>query len=419
MKLPRRQFLHLAAGAAGLLVLPRIASAQSYPSRPSTVVVPFPAGGALDVFGRILAERMKASLGQTIIVENVAGANGSLGVGRVARAAPDGYTVVIGYWGTHVANGAVYALPYDVLSDFEPISLTVTQPFLIAAKRAIPTDDLKGLIAWLKVSPGKASAGISGIGAMDHVGAALFQTVTGTHFQFVPYRGAAPAIQDLVAGQIDLMFGNPINGLPQVRGGQIKAFAVTAKSRLAAAPQIPTVDEAGLPGFYVSFWLGLWAPKGTPKDVIAKLNSAAVTALADPTVRMRLAELGFEIFPATDRRPKPLLPTRKLKSRNGGQSSRRPESKQSEPTDALKRAHHEISSSTISASGSGCCRSHGRVEHRTGADLSGATGALDRTLPAGRRRRHSCAPDGATVVGTARPTIYHRQPPRCRRQYWH
>jgi tripartite-type tricarboxylate transporter receptor subunit TctC len=306
MKLPRRKFLHLAAGGVALPAVSRIALAQAYPTRPITIVVPFPAGGALDVFGRILAERMKASLGQTIIVENVAGANGSLGVGRVARAAPDGYTVVIGYWGTHVANGAVYTLPYDVLSDFEPISLTVTQPFLIAAKKAIPADDLKGLIAWLKVSPGKASAGISGLGAMDHIGAALFQTVTGTHFQFVPYRGAAPAIQDLVAGQIDLMFGNPINGLPQVRGGQIKAFAVTAKSRLAGAPQIPTVDEAGLPGFYVSFWLGLWAPKGTPKDVIAKLNSTAVTALADPTVRMRLAELGFEICSRDQQAPEAL-----------------------------------------------------------------------------------------------------------------
>jgi tripartite-type tricarboxylate transporter receptor subunit TctC len=208
--------------------------------------------------------------------------------------------------GHHVANGAVYALPYDVLSDFEPISLTVTQPFLVAAKKAIPADDLKGLISWLKVSAGKASAGISGLGAMDHVGAALFQTVTGTHFQFVPYRGAAPAIQDLVAGQIDLMFGNPINGLPQVRGGQIKAFAVTAKGRLAAAPEIPTVDEAGLPGFYVSFWLGLWAPKGTPKDVIAKLNSATVIALADPTVRARLADLGFEIFPRDQQTPEAL-----------------------------------------------------------------------------------------------------------------
>jgi tripartite-type tricarboxylate transporter receptor subunit TctC len=311
MKLARRKFLHLAAGAAALPAVSRLAWAQAYPTRPITIVVPFPAGGALDVFGRILAERMKASFGQTIIVENVAGANGSLGVGRVARAAPDGYTLVIGYWGTHVANGAVYALPYDVVSGFEPISLTVTQPFLIAAKKAVPADDLKGLIAWLKVSRGNASAGISGLGAMDHVGAALFQTVTGTHFQFVPYRGAAPAIQDLVAGQIDVMLGNPINGLPQARSGQIKALAVTAKSRLAAAPEIPTVDEAGLPGFYVSFWLGLWAPKGTPKNVITKLNSATVNALADPTVQMRLAELGFEIFPRDQQTPEALAALQK------------------------------------------------------------------------------------------------------------
>jgi tripartite-type tricarboxylate transporter receptor subunit TctC len=306
MKLPRRQFLHLAAGAAVVPTVSRIARAQAYPSRPITIAVPFPAGGALDVFGRILAERMKASLGQTIIVENVAGANGSLGVGRVARAAPDGYTVVIGYWGTHVANGAVYTLPYDVLSDFEPISLTVTQPFLIAAKKAIPADDLKGLIAWLKVNPGKASAGTGGVGSGEHVSGALFQTVTGTRFQFVPYRGAAPAGQDLVAGQIDIMFEVPTTTLPQVRSGQIKAFAVAAKSRLAAAPEIPTVDEAGLPGFYFTFWAGLWAPKGTPKEVIAKLNSAAVTALADPTVRAGFADLGFEIFPHDQQTPEAL-----------------------------------------------------------------------------------------------------------------
>jgi tripartite-type tricarboxylate transporter receptor subunit TctC len=306
MKLPRRQFLHLAAGAAVVPTVSRIARAQAYPSRPITIVVPFPAGGALDVLGRILAERMKASLGETIIVENVAGANGSLGVGRVARAAPDGYTLVIGYWGTHVANGAVYALKYDVLNDFEPVSLVATQPLLIVAKKAMPADDLKGLIAWLKVNPGKASAGTGGVGSGEHVSGALFQTVTGTRFQFVPYRGAAPAGQDLVAGQIDIMFEVPTTTLPQVRSGQIKAFAVAAKSRLAAAPEIPTVDEAGLPGFYFTFWAGLWAPKGTPKDVIAKLNSAAVTALADPTVRAGFADLGFEIFPHDQQTPEAL-----------------------------------------------------------------------------------------------------------------
>jgi tripartite-type tricarboxylate transporter receptor subunit TctC len=306
MSIPRRHFLQLASGAVALPVVSRVARAQAYPTRPITIVVPFAVGGALDVVGRILAPRMRASLGQTIIVENVAGASGSLGAGRVARAAPDGYTLVIGDWGTLVANGAVYALKYDVLNDFEPVSLVATQPFLIVAKKAMPADDLKGLIAWLKVNPGKASAGTAGVGATDHVGGALFQNVTGTRFQFVPYRGGGPAVQDLLAGQVDIMFESPTITLPQVRSGQIKAFAVAAKSRLAAAPEIPTVDEAGLPGFYVTFWVGLWAPKGTPKDVIAKLNSAAVTALADPTVRTRLADLGFEIFARDQQTPEAL-----------------------------------------------------------------------------------------------------------------
>jgi tripartite-type tricarboxylate transporter receptor subunit TctC len=260
----------------------------------------------MDVIGRILAPRMKASLGQAVIIENVAGASGSLGVGRVARAAPDGYTLVVGDWGTHVANGAVYDLKYDVLNDFEPISLIATQPFLIVAKKAMPADDLKGLIAWLKVNPGRASAGTAGVGATDHVGGALFQNITGTRFQFVPYRGAGPAVQDLVAGQIDIMFESPTITLPQVRSGQIRAFAVAAKTRLAAAPEIPTVDEVGLPGFYVTFWAGLWAPKGTPKDFAAKLNSAAMAALADPTVRTRLTDLGFEIYSRDQQTPEVL-----------------------------------------------------------------------------------------------------------------
>jgi tripartite-type tricarboxylate transporter receptor subunit TctC len=312
MSIPRRHFLQLASGVAALPAVSRITWAQAYPSRPITLVVPFAAGGALDVIGRILAPRMGASLGQTIIIENVAGASGSLGVGRVARAAPDGYTLVVGDWGTLVANGAVYALKYDVLNDFEPISLVATQPFLIVAKKVMPADNLKGLIAWLKVNPDKASAGTAGVGATDHIGGALFQNTTGTRFQFVPYRGAGPAVQDLVAGQIDIMFESPTITLPQVRSGQIKAFAVAAKSRLAAAPEIPTVDEAGLPGFYVTFWAGLWAPKGTPKDFIARLNSASVTALADPTVRTRLADLGFEIYSRDQQTPEALADYQKV-----------------------------------------------------------------------------------------------------------
>jgi tripartite-type tricarboxylate transporter receptor subunit TctC len=306
MKIPRRRFLHLAAGAATLPAASRIAWAQTYPSRPITIVVPFPAGGALDVFGRILAERMRVSLAQTVLVENVAGASGSLGTGRVARAAPDGYTLVIGYWGTHVANGALYALPYDVVGDFEPIALTVALPMVIVSKNAVPAKNLQELIGWLKANPDKASAGTSGMGSIEHLSGILFQNVTGTRFHFVPYRGAAPYVQDLVAGQIDLVVANLVTSLPQMREGNIKAFAVTGKTHMAAAPEIPTVDEAGLPGFYVTTWLGLWARKGTPQNVIAKLNSATVTALADSTVRPRLADLGFETFPRDQQTPEAL-----------------------------------------------------------------------------------------------------------------
>jgi tripartite-type tricarboxylate transporter receptor subunit TctC len=306
MKLPRRQFLQLAAGSAAVPALSSIARGQTYPTRPITIVVPFPAGGALDVFGRILAERMRASLAQNVIIENVAGASGGLGVGRVARAAPDGYTLVIGYWGTHVANGVVYALPYDVLRDFEPIALTVAVPRLIVSKNAAPAKNLRELIGWLKSNPDKASAGTSGIGSIEHVSGVLFQNITGTRFHFVPYRGAAPAVQDLVAGQIDLMIANLNTSLPQIREGNIKAFAVATETRSAAAPEIPTADEAGLAGFYVSSWLGVWAPKGTPQNAIAKLNSATVTALADPAARMRLADLGFEIFPRDQQTPEAL-----------------------------------------------------------------------------------------------------------------
>jgi tripartite-type tricarboxylate transporter receptor subunit TctC len=307
MELPRRQFLQFAAGAAALPAVSRGARAQTYPTRPITIIVPFPAGGALDVLGRNLAEGMRSSLGQTIIIENVAGASGSLGVGRVARAAPDGYTLVIGYWGTHVANGAVYALPYNVLDDFEPIAATVTVPTVIVSRNAAPARNLQELIEWLKVNPDKASAGTTGVGSIEHVGGILFQKITGTRFHFVPYRGAAPAAQDLVAGQIDLIIvANLVTSLPQMRQGNIRAFAVAAKTRLAAAPEIPTVDEAGLPGFYVTGWLGVWAPKGTPQNAIAKLNSAIVTALADPTVRMRLADIGFEILPRDQQTPEAL-----------------------------------------------------------------------------------------------------------------
>src|SRR5215471_13183104 len=231
-----------------------IATAQVYPSRPITIVVPFAAGGPSDTIARIMAEHIRVSLGQPIILENVAGAAGSIGAGRVALAAGDGYTLAVGVWGTHVLNGAIYRLSYDLVKDFEPIALVASNPMVIAAKKAMPANDLAELIAWLKANPDKASAGTTGTGGASHVAAILFQKETGTRFQFVPYRGLAPAMQDLVAGQIDLMFDNPASSVPQVRAGTIKAYATTAKARLAAAPDIPTADEAGLPGFTVSQW---------------------------------------------------------------------------------------------------------------------------------------------------------------------
>ncbi|MEA3153238.1 MAG: hypothetical protein QOK44_827 [Betaproteobacteria bacterium] len=277
--------------------------AQVYPSHPITIVVPFTAGGPTDVIARTMAQHMRASLGQSVIVENVTGANGNIGVGKVARAAPDGYTISIGHWSTHVVNGAVYPLPYDLLKDFEPVSLIATNSYLIVAKNAVPAGDLKSFIAWLKANPNKASEGTAGAGSPQHVSGVFFQNATGTRFQFVPYRGAAPAMQDLMAGEIDMIIDDPTSSLPQVRAGRIKAFAVTAKSRLAAAPDIPSVDEAGLPGFYFSRWHALWVPRGTPKEVISTLNAAVVGALADPTVRSRLADLGQEIFPREQQTP--------------------------------------------------------------------------------------------------------------------
>ncbi len=279
------------------------ASAQTYPSRAVTMIVPFPAGGPVDVIGRLLAERMRQSLGPPLVVENVSGASGSIAVGRVARAAPDGYTIILGNWGTFVANGAFMPLQYDLANDFAPIAQITTQPYMIVARKSLPANDLRELVAWLKVNPDKASQGTSGIGTPAHVAGLFFQKVTGTRFQSIPYRGLAPAMQDLLAGQTDLMFDSPVSSLPQVRAGNIKAFAVMAKIRASAAPEIPTVDEAGLPGVYMGSWYGMWAPKGTPKDVIARLTAAAREALADQNVRARIAHLGQEIPPVEQQTP--------------------------------------------------------------------------------------------------------------------
>jgi tripartite-type tricarboxylate transporter receptor subunit TctC len=283
------------------------ADAQTYPSRPITMVVPYSAGGPTDTIARIMAERMRGPLGQIIVVENVTGAAGTIGVGKVARAAPDGYTISIGHWGTHVVNPAIYALQYDALKDFEPVAMIATNPQLIVAKKAVPAQDLQGLIAWLKANSATATQGTAGHGSASHISGVYFQNITGARFQFVPYRGAGPAMQDLVAGQVDLMIDQAANSLPQVRAGTIKAYAVTDKVRLAAAPDIPTVDEAGVPGLHIAIWHALWMPKGTPKDIIAKLNAAVVEALADAGTRQRLAQLGQEIPPREEQSPQALF----------------------------------------------------------------------------------------------------------------
>jgi tripartite-type tricarboxylate transporter receptor subunit TctC len=282
------------------------AAAQSYPSRPITVVVPYPAGAANDRIVRVIAERMRPALGQPVLVENIAGASGTIGVGRVARAAPDGYTLTFGGWVGHVLNGAVYALKYDLVNDFAPIALVATQPMLFVAKNAVPANNLRELIAWLAANPDKALQGAAGAGTTGHIAGIFFQKETGTRFQIVPYRGLGLALNDLLAGQIDFMIDLPVNSLPQVRAGTIKAFAVTARSRMSIAPEIPTVDEAGLPGFHVSTWSAFWAPGGTPKDVIDRLNAAVVEALADPAVRTRLADLGQDIYPREQQTPQAL-----------------------------------------------------------------------------------------------------------------
>lgn len=276
-----------------------VADAQTYPAKPITIVVPFAAGGPSDALARILGDRMKATLGQSFLVENVTGAGGSIGVGRAVRAAPDGYTISFGHLGTHVFNGAIYPLQYDMLTDLDPVVLLPSNPMVVVSRNTLPAKTLQELIAWLRANQDKATAGTAGAGSGSHIGGVYLQTLTNLRFQFVPYRGTGPALTDLVAGQIDIIVDQASNSMQQIRTGNIRPYAITDSKRLAAAPDIPTAEEAGLPGFHMTLWSALWVPKGTPKDIVAKLNAAAVDALADPAVKQRLNDLGLEI-PARD-----------------------------------------------------------------------------------------------------------------------
>jgi tripartite-type tricarboxylate transporter receptor subunit TctC len=282
------------------------AQAQPYPSRPITIVVPFAAGGPTDAIARSLGERMRTSLGQPILVENVTGAGGSIAVSRAVRAAPDGYTLILGHTGTHVVNGAIYPLQYDLLNDFEPIALLASNAMIVVTRNDLPPKNFRELIDWLKANSGKVAVGTAGVGSASHFSGVYFQNLIKAQFNFVPYRGTGPALQDLVAGQIDMIVDQVSNSIAQVQAGKIKPFAVTDTKRLAGAPEVPTADEAGLPGFHISLWNGMWAPKGTPKDVIAKLNGAIMEALADPAVRKRLADVGLDIPPPEQQTPQAL-----------------------------------------------------------------------------------------------------------------
>ena len=294
---------HIAAIAVALLACVAGVRAQTYPSRPITIIVPFPPGGSTDVVARIMAERMRPLLGQPVVIENVGGAGGSIGVGRVARAAPDGYTIDIGQWDTHVGS-IIYRLTYDLQKDFEPIGLMSINPQLILGKKALPADDLKGLVAWAKANPGKAT--FVNQTAAAHITGILFQQLTGTQVQLIPYRGAGPAMQDLISGQVDVLVAQAAAVLPQVRAGTMKALANLSPRRSPAVPDIASSDESGVAGLYASGWFGFFAPKGTPKDVIATLNGAMVQVLADLAVRGRFAELGLDVASREQQTPEGL-----------------------------------------------------------------------------------------------------------------
>jgi tripartite-type tricarboxylate transporter receptor subunit TctC len=290
----------IVAIALTLFALQTPAHAQTFPSRTITLIVPFPPGGSTDVAGRIVADRMGAFLGQAVIVENLGGAGGSIAVGRLARATPDGYTIDIGQWDTHVGS-IIYNLNYDLETDFEPIGMISNNPQLLVAKKALPADDLKSLVAWMKAHPGDAK--FVNQNAAAQVSGLLLEKLTDTKVLFIPYRGAGPAMTDLISGQVDLLVAQGAVTLPQIRAGTIKAIVNMSPKRSGAIPDIPTSDESGVPGLYMSGWFGLFAPKGTPKAVIARLNDALVDALADPKVRARFAELGLDIASRAEQTP--------------------------------------------------------------------------------------------------------------------
>jgi tripartite-type tricarboxylate transporter receptor subunit TctC len=295
-----------AALFATLAFISTAPAAEKFPAHPITIVVPFSAGGPSDAMMRILGERMKVALGETILIENTTGAGGSIGVGRVVHSPPDGYTIGFGHLGTHVANGAIYKLNYDLVADLEPIVLLPSNPMIVVSKNAVPAKTLPELISWLKARPQPAAAGTAGAGSASHVAGLGFEAATGLKLQYVPYRGTGPAMNDLVAGQIDIIVDQLSNSINQVRAGTIRGYAVTDIKRAASAPDIPTVDEAGLPGFHMTLWSGLWAPKGTPKDIVAKLNAAALDALHDPPTRKQLENLGLQMPPADQSTPEAL-----------------------------------------------------------------------------------------------------------------
>ena len=299
------RFVFIAALGGLLAATAAVSStwAQTYPTRPITMIVPYPAGGPTDTIARVMAERMRAILGQSVVVENVTGAGGSIGTGRVAQAAPDGYTIGLGHNQTHVLNGATLTLSYDVLKDFEPVSLIADTPIWIVAKKALPANNFQEYIAWLKQLDGKANAGQVGTAGPADVAVAAFQKQTDTKFQSAVYRGGAPVLQDLLAGHIDFTFGQAATYLNYVRNGQLKAYAVLTEKRWWAAPEVPTLDELGVPGIHAGFWHGMWVPKGTPPEIVAKLNAVVVETLGDATVKQRLTDVGQDIVPREQQNP--------------------------------------------------------------------------------------------------------------------